>query len=191
MKTDYPHGEMGLESCVYYSARRYVISRLSSSFNELSIQMTASLGFFVGNRRSSMPYRTREIKIRCLNEVLLRCHRISVRWAPVISSLCVPRRIIHLPYVRHEQTKKKLCPGLNYLRGGKFGVLGTIAVVILRHTTPSQPVHLACSCSSQSLLVYQVVQPDTRPISSSAPSFLAVGSQSLNSLTSPRDEIRV
>jgi len=50
MKTDYPHGEMGLESCVYYSARRYVISRLSSSFKELSIQMTASLCFFVGNR---------------------------------------------------------------------------------------------------------------------------------------------
>ena len=111
MKTDYLHGEMGLESCVYYSARRYVISRLSSSFNQLSVQMTASLCFFVGNRRSSMPYRTLEIKIRCINKVLLRYHRISVRWAPVISSLCVPRRIIHLPYVRHEQTERSCVRG--------------------------------------------------------------------------------
>jgi hypothetical protein len=158
MKTDYPHGEMGLESCVYYSARRYVISRLSSSFNELSIQMTASLCFFVGNRRSSMPYRTLEIKIRCINEVVLRCHRISVGWAPVISSLCVPRLIVHLLYLRHEQTKRSCVRGSTTceVETGKFGVLGTAAAVILRHTTPSQPVHLACSCSSQGLLVYQI-----------------------------------
>ncbi len=73
----------------HYSAT-YVINSLSLSIKHLFMLMTMSLGLFVGNRRSSVPSCTLEIRIQCVNEVL-RCHRMSVGWAPVIRFFFVVR----------------------------------------------------------------------------------------------------